>query len=153
MKNFFTLLLATAMLSTAFAQYGERGQRDNDKENDVYVPNDNQGCGKHDDDYDRDNKGYGRNDNGYGRNDKGYGRGTYVFTVREKNMQIARINREYDYKIQSVKNRFGIGWHQKNRIINNLENQRDEEIFQVIRKFKSHRNKFRDYDRRNDNRW
>lgn len=139
MKKFFTLLFTTAMLSTAFAQYGQKDQRDRTKESDVYVSNDNRGYDKHDNDFDR--------------NDKGYGRGAYIFTAREKNMQIAQINREYDYKIQSVKSRFGIGWYQKKRIINNLEEQRENEIRQVMFKFNSPKNKFGDYGRRDKKRW
>jgi hypothetical protein len=68
-------------------------------------------------------------------------------------MQIAQINREYDYKMQSVKNKPFMGWFQKKRIINNLEAQRDEEIAQVIQKFRSPKNKFDDYDRRDRKRW
>jgi hypothetical protein len=139
MKKIFTLLFATAMLSTAFAQYGQKDQRDRTKENDVYVSNDN--------------RGYDKNDNDFDRYDKGYGRGAYIFTAREKNMQIAQINREYDYKIQSVRSRFGIGWYQKKRIINNLEEQRENEIRQVMFKFNSPKNKFGDYGRRDKKRW
>ncbi len=157
MKKIFTLLFTTAMLSSAFAQYGQkdqRDQRDNDKSNDVYITNDNQGYNKYNNDYDRDDKGYDRHDKGYDRGyDRGYGRGMYVFTAREKNMQIAQIIRVYDYRIQSVKNRFAMSWFQKKHIINNLETQREEEISQVIRKFRSPRNKFGDFGRRNDKHW
>ncbi len=136
MKKIFTLLFATAMLSTAFAQYG---QKDRTKENDVYVSNDNRGFDKHDNDFDR--------------NDKGYGRGAYIFTAREKDMQIAQINREYAYKIQSVKNKPFMSWFQKKRIINNLEEQRENEIRQVMFKFNSPKNKFGDHGRRDKKRW
>ena len=142
MKKIFTLLFSIAMLSTSFAQYGQNGQRDRDKNNDVYVSNGNQGCDIHDNDFGKYDKGFDK-----------HGRGAYIFTAREKDMEIAQVNREYDYKIQSVRSRFGFGWHQKKHIINNLEAQRDEEIFQVIRKFKSPKNKFADYGRKNDRRW
>ena len=131
MKKIFTLLvLSTAMLSTAFAQYGQR-----DRSTDVYVSID-------------------KHDNGFGKDfDKGYGRGSYIFTAREKDMAIAQINREFAYKIQSVRNRFGMSWFQKKRMINNLEEQRDAEISLVMRKFHSPKNKFGDYGRRNGKRW
>jgi hypothetical protein len=80
MKTIFTLLFTMAMFSTTFAQYGQRGQRDRD--NDVYASNDNRG---------------------YDHHDKGYG--GYVFTPRERDMQIAQINRDYDYRMQCVKNK------------------------------------------------
>jgi hypothetical protein len=139
MKKIFTLLFSTAMLTTAFAQYGQKGQHNNDKSNDVYVANTHQG--------------YDKNDRGFDKPGKDYDRGAYIFTAREKDMQIAQINREYAYKIQSVKSKFGMGWFQKKRIINNLEAQRDEETFQVMRKFNSSKNKFGDYGRKNDKRW
>jgi hypothetical protein len=139
MKKIFTLLFTTAMLGTAFAQYGQKDQRDRTKENDVYVSNDNRGYDKHDNDFDRDGKGYGR--------------GAYIFTAREKDMQIARINREYAYKIQSVKNKVFMSWFQKKRMINNLEAQRENEIRQVMFKFNSPKNKFGDHGRRDKKRW
>jgi hypothetical protein len=130
MKKIFTLLFTTAMLSTAFAQYGQKDQRDRSRDNDVYASNDNRG-----------NDHYG----------KGYG--TYVFSAREKNMQIAQINREYDYKIQSVKNKPFMAWFQKKRQINALEAQRDAEICQVNDKFNSPKNQFGDYGRNDKKRW
>ncbi|MEP7238365.1 MAG: hypothetical protein ABI685_10885 [Ferruginibacter sp.] len=132
MKKIFTLLFTTAMLSTAFAQYGQKDQRDRGKENDVYVSNDNRG---------------------FDKNDKGYGYGGYVFTAKEKNMQIEQISREYAYKIQSVKNKPFMSWFQKKRTINNLEAQRDAEIRQVNDKFYSPKNKFGDYGKKDKKRW
>lgn len=130
MKTIFTLLFTMAMFSTTFAQYGQSGQRDRNKDNDVYVSNDNRG-------YDHHSKNYGG----------------YIFTPRERDMQITQINREYEFRIQSVKNKPFMGWFQKKRIINNLEVQRDEEIAQVIRKFRSPKNMFDDYGRRDRKRW
>jgi len=144
MKKIFTLLLSTALLSTAFAQYGQR-----DKHDDVIVYNNNQVFDK----YDKYDKDFDRDGRDYDRHGKGYGRGAYIFTPREREMQIAQINREFDYKIQSVRNRYGMSWYQKKRIINNLLVERDEEIGMVWRKFNSKRNKFGDYGRRNGDRW
>jgi hypothetical protein len=122
-----------AMLSTAFAQYGQNGQRNkvNTKENDVYVSTGNHGYDKHDKVL----------------------HGSYVFTAREKDMQIAKINREYDYKIQAVKNRMFIGWFAKMRQVRNLEAQRDEEIRQVMFKFNSPKNMFGDFGKKGKKRW
>jgi vacuolar-type H+-ATPase subunit I/STV1 len=120
MKTIFTLLFSMAMFSTTFAQYGQKGQRD--KDIDVYVSVDNKDFGHHDKKF-----------------------GGYIFTPRERDMEIAKINREYGFKIQSVKNKSFMTWMQKKRIINNLEEQREDEIAQVIRKFRSPKNKFDDY--------
>ena len=127
MKKIFTLLVSTVMLSTAFAQYG---QRDRSKDNDMYVKNDNRGFNKHNKDV----------------------WGGYYFTPKERDMQIAQINREYSYKIQAVKNKPFMGLFQKKRAINNLEEQREGEIRAVIFKFNDKRNQYG--DRYKDNkRW
>jgi len=141
MKTIFTLLFTMAMFSTTLAQYGQKGQRDRDRDNDndVYVPVDNRG-------HDPYIKG------GYDHHNKG-GNGSYFFTPRERDMQIALIDREYGYRIQSVKNKAFMSWYQKKRIINNLEAERDDEIARVIHKFRSPRNKFGDYGRRDRKNW
>lgn len=128
MKTIFTLLFTMAMFSTTFAQYGQKGPRD--KDIDVYVSVDNKDFRHHDKNY-----------------------GGYVFTPRERDMQIAQINREYNFKIQSVKNKHFISWYQKKRMINNLEAEREQEIAQVIRKFKSPKNQFGDFGRKDKKRW
>ena len=132
MKTIFTLLFTMSMFSTTFAQYGQNGQRDRDrgKDNDIYASNDNWGNDHHDRNY-----------------------GGYMFTPRERDMQIYQINREYEYRIQSVQNKPFMGWYQKRRLINNLEFQRDEDIGQVIRKFRSPKNRFDDYGRKDRKRW
>jgi hypothetical protein len=139
MKKIFTLLFATAMLSTAFAQYGQKDQRDRGRDDDVYASNSN-----------RDN---GRHENDYGKDERGYERGAYVFTVREKNMQIEQIYRDYNYRIQTVKNKPFMAWFQKKRQIANLEAQRDAEICQVNNKFNSPKNQFGDNGRNDKKRW
>lgn len=131
MKKIFTLLFATAILGTAFAQYGQKDQRDKDYINDGFVSAGSQGYGKHDRDY----------------------RGGYLFTPRERDFQIAQINREYDYRIQSVKNKYFMSWFQKKRLVNILEAQRDNEIHAVLHKFNDSRNQFGDYGRRDKKHW
>lgn len=126
MKKMFTLFMATAILQTAFAQYEQKNQREQKKENDRYVLND-----------DRD----------YTKYDKGYHVG-YFFTARERDMQINQINRTYDYKIRVVKNNYFINWHQKKQIIKKLDAQRDNEIREVIYKFNDRRNQFENGYRR-----
>ena len=131
MKTLFTLLFTMALFGTTWAQYGQNGHRDRDRYDDVYAPHNN--------------RGYDRHHNG--------GNGSYFFSPRERDMQIAQINRDYEYKIYSVKNKPYMGWYQKKRIINNLEAERDEQIFQVIRKFKNQRNQFGDHGRRERRNW
>ena len=129
MKTIFTILFSMAMFSTTFAQYGQR-DKDRGNDNNVYASNDNRG-------FDRHTKGYCG----------------YLFTPRERDMQISEINGVYEYRIQSVKHKPYMGWYQKKRLINNLEAQRDEEIGQVIRKFRSAENMFDNHGRKDKKRW
>ncbi len=134
MKKIFTLLFTTALLSTAFAQPGQRN-KGNDKSHDIYVAG---------------------NDQGYGHDDRGK-HGIYFFSPRERDMEIAHINRDYSYKIQSVRNEFFMSRFQKGRLIRKLEAQRDTEIHAVVHKFYDERNQFGDYGKANKkykkNRW
>lgn len=125
MKRIFTLLFSITLLSTAFAQYGPKDGQDWNRDRDVHADN-----------HHRDQDRYG----------------SYYFTPRERDMQVAQINREYDYKIRSVKNHFFLGWYQKKRQINYLENKRNSEINAVYAKFNDRRNRF-NHDRRYKNRW
>ena len=125
MKKTFTLL-ATAVLftSAAFAQYNGRSRDNgygNNNPHDVVINNP---------------------DRGYGYDDRG-GRDFYE---REKNMQIARINHEYNERIESVRNNFFMRWHKKQRIIESLQVQRDEEIRLVFEKYRHHEYRHRDND-------
>ncbi len=125
MKKTFTLL-ATAVLFTleAFAQYNDR------QNNYVYgnsrdVVISNPGCGISNDD-----------------------RGRRDFGEREKDMRIARINHEYNERIESVRNNFFMRWHKKQRRIESLQVQRDEEIRLVFEKYRHHEYRHRDHDDR-----
>lgn len=131
MKKIFTLLFATVITAAAFAQFGEKDRVGGTRDNDVYVYNNDHGYDDHEVDF----------------------RGHYVFTARERDMQIARINHGYDRKIQSVRDRHFMGWYQKKRLISNLEAERDNEIRQVILKFRSPNNKFGKKVRNNKKRW
>lgn len=135
MKKIFTLLFATTMLGTAFAQFGQRGQQNRGptKTNDIYVSHADYN-GQHTD-----------------------FRGHYVFTAREKNMQIAQINQAFDQRVREVRGRMFMNWFQKTRIINRLEDQRDQRIQEVVLKFNSPMNKFgrqnQKYKKHRKNNW
>jgi hypothetical protein len=132
MKKTFTILaVATLFTSAAFAQYDGNRRNDNKYDNnnshDVVV------------------NSFPTRGGGY--NDKG----VRYFSEREKDMQIAQINREYNYKIQSVKNQFFMSRFQKSRKIDALNFQRDREIHSVIEKFnhQGYNKKGHDRDRNN----
>lgn len=126
MKKIFTLIFSIALISTAWSQ---RSNEDWNNQTDGYSKNDN--------------RVYRHND--YGNS------GFYYFTPRERDMMIDRINRNYDYKINNVKNQFFMNWIHKKRQIRNLDMQRNYEIQAVNDKFNSRRNRFYDtyHPRRN----
>ena len=74
MKKIFTLLFATAMMASAFAQYGPKDQKD-------YSYGNDNGRGSR-----FDNGKSWKNKDDYQFNDNAY------FAAREKEMQIAQIN-------------------------------------------------------------
>ena len=141
MKKMFTLLFATAMLSTAFAQYEQRDRQDWNKDNDGYKNNDNRGYDNHD----NGNRGYNKHNNGY--------RNGYFFTARERDMQIEHITHDYEHRIEAVRNQYFMSWYQKKRQIMFLEEQRDNEIHEVIHRFNDRRNQFGDNGRGKRNKW
>lgn len=129
MKKTFTFLaIATLFTSAAFAQYN----------------------GRHDDN----GNGYGRNvvinapGRGYGYDDRGGN-----FGEREKDMQITRINYQYNERIESVRNNFFMRWSKKQRIIESLQCQRDQEIHGVMEKFYHGGYQHRDHDDRDRRNW
>jgi hypothetical protein len=124
MKKIFTLVLSITLFTTAFAQYDRGNQQDfgNKKDNDAAY-NDNRS--KKGGDHFTDN---------------------YSFNKREIEIKIAQINREYEYKIRSVKNNYFMSWIKKNRMICKLEEQRQYEIKNVYERFNGHRNHYDDHD-------
>ncbi len=130
MKKIITLLFTAALMTSAFAQYDPNNDWGKNNKDDGYA---NDGKHKHDD------------DNRY--------KGRYYFTPGERDMQIGQINREYDYRIQSVKNKFFMSWYQKKRQIEFLKDQRDSEIHRVYAKFNDPRNKYNHYGRRDKKDW
>lgn len=104
-----TLMVAVVMVASVTAQYNNRNGNDNGygKGRDVVVNND------------RGNRG---NDN---FNDR------FSYNTRERDMKIAKINREYDERIREVRSRFFMNRFKKEQIICKLEDQRKDEIKRV----------------------
>ncbi len=89
------------------------------------------------------------------RGDNYHDNGKYYYSEREKDWQIEQINREYNSKIQSVRNRFFMSRYQKERIITSLLFQRDNEIRSVKAKYNHGKykhdqrdNRYKDHDKR-----
>ena len=122
MKKAFTLLAMAALFTAAsFAQYNDNNYGKS-RDRDAAVNNN------------RDRKG------------NGIERGKYYFSAREKNGQISIINRDYYWKIESVKNKFFMGRSKKERLVHSLKMQRNAEIHSVIARFNDRRNRFNQRD-------
>jgi hypothetical protein len=138
MKRIFTLLFALGTIAAVQAQPGQRNNRDFDdrKDNARVIIKDN-------DDFDN---GY-RNDgidNGYRNNgfDKSCRSDDRFSPERKIAMEVAQINREYDYKIQMVWNNYFMSRFVKYRKIDQLEEERRWEIRMVYKKYSRYRRGF-----------
>lgn len=125
MKKIFTLLATVTMFTSAFAQY-KTGDRDFGNREKTVIINDG---------YKKDN---GRSDN------------YYSYSARERDMQIAMINREYDRKIQEVRSRYFMPRFRKEQQIRQLNDQRSYEIKKVYAKFNDRGNHYDDHDNHYD---
>ncbi len=144
MKKIFTLLFAVGMFAAAQAQPGNRDNRQHDQRNNQQTDQRND-----DDRYDNErnvvvnHNPYDNNDDSY-RNDDRYGNSRFA-NERKMKMQIARINQEFDYKIQRVRTNYYMSRWEKQRLIHSLEDQRQQDIRMVYAKFK-YKNKHNDCD-------
>ena len=112
MKKIFTLLVAVGFITAINAQTGSR-DRDNRDTRDQQT----------------DQRGNNRdvvvNDGRYDNDDRYNNTGSYNGNIR---MQVAQVNRKYDFKIQKVKNDRFMRRNEKMRVIRSLEAQRQQEI-------------------------
>jgi hypothetical protein len=132
MKKIFTLLVAVGFITAINAQTGSRS-RDNrdtrDQQTDQRV-NNNKDVVINDGRYDNDD----RFDNNFG---------SYNGNIR---MQIARVNRKYDFKIHKVNNDYFMRRNEKMRVIRSLEAQRQQEIRMLYARNNKKGQHDRDYD-------
>lgn len=114
MKKLLTILLAFGF-TAAIAQPGKTGSYDKQPQRDY-----------HNDDRSNDNRRY---DN------------VYVFTAREKDGEIARINRDFDYRIRAIEADRFLRNRQKRKEIESIQSERSRMIGGVIAKFTDRRNR------------
>ncbi|MEO6000036.1 MAG: hypothetical protein ABIN89_24570 [Chitinophagaceae bacterium] len=145
MKTLFTLLLTVGSLTSVFAQ------NRNDNKNDRYGRDDNNAAydsKSNNGGYSRPNAGtdvYDRNNDkrDYAYNDRHFNE-SFSMTAREREFQIQKIIREYDFKISSVsRNRYLRPWGKSSQI-RNLERQRNNEIRYIQARFYDKRNRHND---------
>jgi len=109
MKKVFVLALSLVAVTTVFAQ---RGYDQRNESRDVVL-------------------GQPNSRNVYG-NDRGYNNG---FSIRERDAQIQRINREYNRRIEAVKYDRYLRKAEKKRQVRFLENERDARIREVVQRY------------------
>jgi hypothetical protein len=117
MKKLFTLLFAVGFLTAINAQTGSRDNRDNrdnrsTQQKGQWGKDNRDDVGINDGRYDNDDR-YDNNFDSYNGN------------IR---MQIARINRKYDMKIDRLRDNRFMRRNEKMRMIRSLEAQRQQEI-------------------------
>ena len=113
MKKIFTLLVAVGFLTAMNAQTGSR-DRDNRDARDQQT---NQRGNN--------SKDVVVNNGRYDNDDRYDNAGSYNGNIR---MQIAQVNRKYDFKIQKARNDYFMRRNEKMRVIRSLEAQRQQEI-------------------------
>ena len=126
MKKIFTLLFAVGMFAAAQAQPGNRDNRQNDQwdfDNNIDITD---------------------NHNPYDDDDDRFGNSRFS-NERKLKMQVAQINREFDYKVQRVKSNFYMSRWEKQRLIRSLEDQRQRDIRMLYAKF-NNKNRHDDCD-------
>jgi hypothetical protein len=142
MKKTFTLLFALGLFAIVQAQPGNRDNRDTRQpdQRDYTSQNDRT------DGYDSRTAGYETDFN------RGFRYDDRFSMERNISMQIERINRVYDYKIQSVKRDFFMSWWEKKRQIRFLEDQRQWEIRRLFDKCRENNRRYNDHDHRDHDR-
>lgn len=140
-------MFAVSLFALAQAQPGSRDNRDNRDSRDSRQPGqrDNQPPAQQDNWRYDDEKEFTGKDFAFDRDDH-FGNSRFS-NERKRDMQIARINREYDYRIQRVMNNYFMSRWEKQRKIRFLQEQRQQEIRMLYMKF-GKRNNQRGWDNR-----
>ncbi len=112
MKKIFTLLFSVGAFATSFAQ---TGHQTNDKRNDRYVTVKSNNYKKFDSH--RDN--------------------IYTFSAKEKDMEIAKINNDFNFKVKSIISNRRIKKHEKKLLIQKAQSEKEQQIQAVNLKFNS----------------
>ncbi len=143
MKKLFTLLFTIGSFTTVFAQYNndhksDRGARDANNNGSYSKPTEWPEVSERN----NDKRDYAYNDHRYNE--------SFSMTNREREFQIQKINREYDFKVNSVRSNRYLRSREKSFQISKLEKQRNDEMRKLQYRFRDSRNRY--YDGRS-NRW
>ena len=121
MKTIFTLLFVVGAVASSFAQ-NQRDWNDHAGQNNPNVRTDPTGVyDRNNDRYNNPNQATWNNQNGHYNNNANYG-------YAQRDMQIANINRNIDFRIQQVMNDPYMNRRQKRREIESLQAQKAQQI-------------------------
>jgi Ni/Co efflux regulator RcnB len=150
MKKIFTLLFTVGLFTLAQAQPGTRDNRQTDRRDDQPA---GQRTDQRTDQWDR-NNGYDdqrevafERNNPYD-NDNRFNNGIMA-PNRKRDMEIARVNREFNQRIQQIRYSYFMNRWEKQKRIQFLENKRQREIRMIYIKYSSRRDRFDDHDNGN----
>ena len=161
MKKIFTLFIAAAMITLVQAQPGNRDNRQPDRRDNPTDQRDNQPIDQRNQNnrygegrdvvvnhnpYNNNDDRYNKNDDRFDNNDFRYDNSSFANERRMK-MQIAQLNKEYDYRIESTRYSFFLSRWEKQRQIRFLEEQRQREIRMVYFKFNGNGNRYDERDK------
>ncbi len=113
MKKIFTLLFSVGAFATSFAQAGHQTDY---KRNDQYVAA-------------KSNNDYKKFDN-----HRDY---IYTFSAKEKDMEIAKINNDFNFKVKSIISNRRIKKYEKKLLIQKAQSEKEQQIQTVNLKFNS----------------
>ena len=117
MKKIITLLFAVGAFATSFAQYNHHQNNDGNQ----YVNSSGNG------NYNRDDKDW-----------RHFNRGN-IYSSNSRDFQIAKINRDFDFRIQSILHDRYLRRREKKAAIRNAEKQRSAQIQMVNERFNCYR--------------
>lgn len=126
MKKVFALVFALGAMTAVFAQ----GGYDHRNESRDVILGQNRNVYDNDRDHDRDDR--------Y-NNNRGYNNGYY--STRDRDVQVDRIRREYNWKIESVERDRYLRRGERKRQIRYLENERDARIREVMNNYRYQNNR------------
>jgi len=128
MKKIFTLLLAAGSVTFVSAQYTAKNDRDTRDANKYPVNNGS---------YGQNTKTFPGQSNGHANVDYS----SYAFSLKERDAEIERINRAYDFRILAVKRDRSLKSNKKEKQIMLIEKQRNLEIKNVYARYSNKNNK------------
>ena len=130
MKKIFILSIAMLSFTAMFAQQRSNDWRtDRNQSTNVRTSND-RNDGRYNDNhvYNQQDRNYNDRSNGYGDRNNGYNDRNNNYNDRERQMNIDRVNREYDQRINEYRNDRRINSYERDRRIRQAEYERSQRV-------------------------